>query len=64
MTPQQESLLEQVLVEMSALRKEVTTINKALAYKTTAVKKQESVQDIANSIIAETILKAKQNRHN
>lgn len=62
MTDDDRELIQTLLSEVAALRKEVAPISMALNYKMTARKKEESIQDIANSIITQSILKGKGSR--
>lgn len=57
------ALLQQTLVEMSALRKEVTNINKALNYKAEASDKKSSNKDLEDKIMMEIIMKGKARKH-
>lgn len=61
MTPEQEALLRKTLSAMENLHKDVAVISKALNHKTTAINKEESIQDIANLIITQAVLKGKGN---
>lgn len=62
MSADEKELFQSLLSGMAKLEKEISTINRALSFKTTAVKKEQSVQDIKNLIITQTLLKGKGSR--